>query len=406
VNTPKKTILLVSVTELLDFLRCRRSWDFSSPNRQGLVPRGIPQIALHIGSAVHHGVAAPVFGHDPQEALEEWFRTERTRVAREYALMVGAPMSPSEVSVLDEGKQLARSMVDHYFETYGPNPIAPYKYLFAELPFRIPFKQLWTDSLEVWLVGTIDGVAEDEFGNILVVERKTAGQKPDTKWLKTDHQLAGYTYALQVLTGQPVAGVLYDGLIKRLPKMPRVLQSGLLSQEWIDTTATAYERALVSHHGEDWRTQELRMAQGRLPTPLPDVYDPFLERLRERDRVTNTWDYNTPFFVRKQVFISQETLAQWEHDATAMLTDIANDPAIYPHFSWMGCYDCWVQDLCNAKQLAGDFEQVRDTNYTYGGHRPQYRTMLEITPDTVASVEDLRRLRSQNSSGSSLVKPG
>jgi hypothetical protein len=228
-----------------------------------------------------------------------------------------------------------------------------------------------------------------------VVERKTAGQKPDTKWLKTDHQLAGYTYALQVLTGQPVAGVLYDGLIKRLPKMPRVLQSGLLSQEWIDTTATAYERALVSHHGEDWRTQEMRMAQGRLPTPLPDVYDPFLDRLRERDRVTNTWDYNTPFFVRKQVFISQDTLAQWEHDATAMLTDIANDPAIYPHFSWMGCYDCWVQDLCNAKQLAGDFDQVRDTNYTYGGHRPQYRTMLEITPDTVASVEDLRRLRSQ-----------
>jgi PD-(D/E)XK nuclease superfamily len=403
---PEKTVLLVSITEILDFLRCRRSWDFSSPNRQGLVPRGIPQIALHIGSAVHHGVAAPIFGDDPQEALEAWFHKERTRVAREYALMVGTGMSPSEIAVLDESKSLATSMVEHYFETYGPNPIAPFRYLFAELPFRIPVKELWRDDLEVWLVGTIDGVAEDDYGNIYEVERKTAGQKPDTKWLKTDHQLAGYAFALQVLTNQPVAGVLYDGLIKRLPKMPRTLQNGLLSQEWIDTTATAYLRALVAHHGEDWRDQEVQLAQGRLPTPLPTVYDDFLGRLRDRDKVLDTWDYNTPFFVRKRVSISQTTLTQWWHDTFAILTDIVNDPAIYPHFSWMGCYDCWVQDLCLAKQLGGDFEQVRDTNYTYGGHRPQYRTMLEITPESVQSVDDLRRLRAQNSTEGTLVNPG
>jgi hypothetical protein len=381
--------IMISITELMDYMRCHRAHDFTSPNRQGLVKRGMPQIQFHVGSAVHYGVSAPVFGEEPLPAVAHYLEEEHRRIAVGYAEQVGAPMGSAELTSLEESRVLATSMVEHYFATYGANPIHPYRYLTAEMSFRIPLPQIGPN---VFLVGTMDGVAVDFQGRIYLVERKTASQKSDAKWLPTDPQLNGYVWALQALTGEKVAGILYDVLLKKLPKTPRLLQSGLLSQEWTDTTATRYEQALSEHYGENWKEVPIRTAQGRVPLPALEVYGGFIERLKERDRITDLWNYETPFFTRRYVDVIQHGVRQWGQDMIEVVDEMVHRPSNYPNFSWTGCYDCWVPDLCRAKQFGQDLDYVIKTNYVTSDHRPQYKAMVTVTPETVSSVDDLRAL--------------
>jgi len=372
--------MLISITEISDYLRCRRMWDLGSPNRQALSRKGTPSPSLHLGTGVHHGLAAHAFGQDPLIAIEEWYEKELKRIGQEYAEAVGAPMSPSEVGKLLEAKALAKGMTKHYFEHYGPNPVAPLRIIATEMSFKIPTGLKTKDGREIFLVGTIDGLAVDADGNIYVIDHKTYSIKPDLKWMQTDHQFAGYSWAMQVILKQKVTGFLYDGINKKLPKQPKKLQNGHLSREWNDhTTFASYRAALIEHYG----------SREDVPTGM---YDDFMGRLKERDA-----QLQTPFFSRHTVKYTQAQLSEWSRHTMLLLKEIADGPAIVPNFPWTGCWDCYdVSDLCKAIEIGDQerFESIKESAYQVGwsSTRSQYKEMLEITPGSVGSLDELLKL--------------
>src|SRR5690606_16150421 len=113
--------------------------------------------------------------------------------------------------------------------------------------------------------------------------------------------------------GQPVVGVLYDGINKKVPKRPSVLKNGRLSVEWKDeVTALSFAAACQD---ADIKIDE------------DEKYREFYRRLCERDKATQT-----PFFTRHEIRMSEHQLDQWQTDTWQVLAEIASDPAIYPNF--------------------------------------------------------------------------
>jgi len=365
----------VSATERGDFMRCRRAWDFQSPNRQSLVRKGVPRTELWIGSAVHAALEGAAVGLDPLDTLQRWFDKQTTMIAEEYVSMTGTPLSQEERETLQASKDKATLVVEQYFVKYGTNPIAPYVYIAPEISFRVPIPNVpepFTGKL--YLVGTFDGLAEDvDSGDLWLVEHKTYSQKPNLDSLQTDDQLHAYAWAAQQLFGVPLAGALYDGLNKKVPTQPKLLQSGKLSKEWIDTTADVYVKAVLELEQD----------------PTDEYYAPHIQRLLERERMDQT-----PFHTRWKIPFSQHALEQWGNDLASQAFDMANDPTIYPHFRWEGCWDCSVSDLCRATQFGEDVEYLIETNYkkgTYGTRTAQ----RDLTPLTVSSIADLKALMSK-----------
>lgn len=200
-----------SVSEMQQFLRCRRQWNLISQNRQGLVKLGGPAIALQIGSSFHAGVAATADGEDPMETTKKHIQEEHKKIKDDYRTMVGVPMGPEETDVLEQSAGTAYTLVKKYFEYYGDNPIDPWQYIRSETTFEIPIP-----NSEHTLIGTMDGLAKDTHGRTWIIEHKTFSQATNLDKLETDMQLMVYCWAAQMLFGDPVAGALYDGVSKKI----------------------------------------------------------------------------------------------------------------------------------------------------------------------------------------------
>jgi hypothetical protein len=365
--------ILISITEISDYLRCRRAWNYGSPMGMGLTQKGSPATALHIGTGVHYGIEQQIAGKDPLEAVAQWCEDHIAKTLLEYQERVGTRMSTMEVNKLEESHALIRGMVKHYFERYGDNPIGPLKYLAAEFTFQIPTGIHTKEGREIILVGTIDGVAEDDNSRIVVVERKTYSIKTDLKTLQFDHQQLGYVACLQHLIKEPVNGCLYDGLNKKLPKLPKQLKNGRPSMEWNDNiTSASFVESWFAYMGSD--------------TPLDAEAEAFRKRLAIRDGLEQT-----PFFTRHKSHYGQHQIAGWWENTLAILQEIADDPAITFNRAWSGCWDCWFQPLCDAESRGTGFEEAMRA-YEPSGYRPQYRELQKATPATVASVSDLKKL--------------
>src|SRR5690349_16915030 len=237
------TEVYVSITEMLDFLRCRRAWDYLSPIRQALTQRRAPQTQFHTGSLVHAGVEAITLGQDPFNHMSELREQERLKLELNYLDQAGHTMSSGEALRLNESYTMAEALVRHYARRYGDDPFTHegtrWKCIASEFSGKIPTGIRDKLGREVCIVFTIDNIASDadDPERIAVVERKTYGQKPDISHLKTDHQQIGYVACLQQLIRQRVAGCLYDGVMKRVPQPPKLLQNGDFSQA-VETTVS------------------------------------------------------------------------------------------------------------------------------------------------------------------------
>lgn len=323
---PVKPPFLITVNEINSFLRCRRAWDITSHNRQGLSRKGMPAPALHTGSCVHYALAKQADGGDPEAAVHEFFRDSVERLQDLYERQVGAPMSDDELYLLDDQRMLVLRMIRAYFERYGTeNPIKPYTLLAPEVTFCVPL----VADYDVYLIGTMDAVTLDRDRNPVPLERKTYSRKPKRENWRFNHQMYGYAAALQILTGRRVPYGLYDGLRKTAPTVPQILKSGKVSKKWIDTTFDTYITVVRQAHG------------GKVPLEYYDI----LKRLKDRDRSPDN-----AFFTRFRVPISQVALRRWWEDAKAVAMEAAHYPRIYPNFEWQGCPMCKVKSLCHSIQ--------------------------------------------------------
>jgi len=329
----KSIDVFISVSEVQQFLRCRRMWDFVSHNRQSLVRSGLPTLSLHSGTLVHSALHAHAQGGDPIATLKLKAAEAEAKAVAEYQKVVGASPASEELTNLNDARELCMSVVRNYFAHWGDKPVAPLEYLKTEIAFRVPV-DVNIPGKNVFLIGTFDGIARSASGKRLwIVDHKTFTRRTDARYLIRNFQFVAYVWAAKSLFGDQVAGLLYDGVWMKQPVIPEVLKSGALSKKAIDTTPAVYLACL----------QELGLN--------PADYGEFISELTRKQL-----DPASSFFVRHEFMYSDGGLRTFEREVTAALRDMVNSPSIYANFRWEGCWDCQITDLCDAVQLEEDVD--------------------------------------------------
>jgi hypothetical protein len=339
--------MIISVSDKQLFQRCRQQWDLISRNRQSWEKVGPPAAALHLGSAVHVGLEANALKLNPIIAMQEYFEREERVYIDVYKAQVGTYPGAEEIAVFRAQENLAIDLLQHYMRRYGTDtPLgSDFEYVKAEMPFQVPIP-----GTGGWLRGVIDGLAKHRhYGTHYLVEHKTYSYKPNKDNMDLDDQCLGYCWAAEQLFGVPISGMLWDGLNKKLPGRPRLLQSGALSKEFIDTTADVYLDTL----------QAYREAPGaNLALLDPSNYDDIVRRLRERDALPQT-----PFFSRFELTYPQHAIKMWGDELRSIYLEMTSNPRIYKTVPWTGCWDCPVQDLCKAITYDEDVKFVLAASY-------------------------------------------
>lgn len=347
----------ISISEINSFLQCRRAWDLTSANRQSKRHKITPRVYFVIGSGVHEAIDAQARGDDPLEAFEEYVNGERADRRSEYEEITGTTPWASEMEEFEDSVILARALIHQYFDMYGwENPLESQglKYIATEVPFSIP---LFKDTEhEVNFVGTFDGIATDieTESYFYLTENKTAARKPDLDQVQRGNQFVGYNWAFRVLTGQTPAGTLYNGLLKKLIKSPKVLKSGALSVDKAAPVTLQTFLDALKRGGQD-----------------PVKYLSYMEFLEERER-----NGDDRFFFRSMFTYSNEQLDNWFNSTLKPIAFELVEPhkeaiglelPIYPNYT--ACQNCLVKDYCTAIDMGEDVEHLLDVKYetkTYG----------------------------------------
>ena len=213
--------MIIRVSERGTFKRCRRRWDYSSPNRQNLTTASSP-VYLTFGTLIHSTLEA--WAGKPEANVEELYLFEARKQVDEmktrYRQVVGTEPSEDEVGVLYDAIDMGRSMVSAYASRWGSSIPDEYNIVQLEQTFLID-----VPGTPHQLQGTLDGLLQNKkTGEIVILERKTYGSRPRLDSLDHNDQFLAYMWAVQQLTGQPCGGILYDGLWKRKLEGKRTLE--------------------------------------------------------------------------------------------------------------------------------------------------------------------------------------
>jgi hypothetical protein len=372
------TTVYLSHSDISTFKSCRQKWDFSSVNRQSLRHKKTPALYLTEGSGFHEAIEAGVYGRDPYEATKKYLLAERQKVMEVFKEETGHYPWPSEMTEFDESMELTMGIVRQYFTHYGLEDSLRDQgltYIAAEIPFKIPLDLPDVDPgsvLDIYYVGTFDGLAIDDNENLWIVENKTYQAKPDVEDLQYHSQCNGYAVAFEMLTGMRLTGTLYNGVAKQLIKKPKVLSNGLVSTDM---------RQLVTVQSYLDGLNELNQ------DPFDPRYTPILMHLQERER-----QGDSRFFHREKIFFTEAQVSSWYDDMVVVAGEMISDPAIYRTVPYNGCgprgQGCWFRDLCHTKHDGGDVQSLLDARYMTGS----YGTMESMQMEThvVSSVPELK----------------
>lgn len=135
---------------------------------------------------------------------------------------------------------LVKELIRGYIKTWKASGL---EMTWVEKDFRIEI------APGIFLVGKIDGLAQDNKKFKWLIEHKTCKKMPGEEVRMHDTQAIIYSRALPNITGEKFPhGVVWDYLRTKLPAKPEVLKSGGLStRKNIDTTREVYAREIRKH---------------------------------------------------------------------------------------------------------------------------------------------------------------
>lgn len=369
-------VQVIHITDLLEFCRCRRSWNWSSQLRRGLQPARTP-VPLFFGQAIHVAlewgyrgcVGQDVAYFDLDEATRAFRAWVKERVERtvEYT----GPLWDEEKVSLREVRDLGIQMLVHYSLWVEPLD-KMFKMLGTEYKFRVP---LPGTNLEYG--GRFDGLIQDQrSGNIYILEFKTAKSIADNAVSGTlrSMQPAAYTWASGEVYGKErmAKGVLYRFLLKRAPDLPRALQDGRYSAAKSIKSTYAWYQYILHKLAE---TRRVSYEQDNIGIPVPPL-DVFIESefnrgaaalnlLRQRDVYESGVVVRNDFFCQKALV---KTPRQIEDAVRAIVgegTRMTNsDVPIYP-VSGFHCNWCSFKTPCDlvARDMLVEAEAVLEASY-------------------------------------------
>lgn len=301
----------------------------------------------------------------PSDLFEYWLKDELEKMKE----MTGS-LWPAEEEKIQEQVDLIVGMLDHYVvwqkHGHGMNDDESLEWIATELEFKIPIAYWchecrdfigtpWTGEplphihslVAVYFAGRFDGVVRRLSDNtIWLFETKTTRSiKELIRGLVFDEQAGLYCWGAQQILGEPITGVIYNLLRKKVPTIPRQLQDGGLSQnKSIDTTLEVY-----------WET-----IKNTFPNADQDsLKKTYWEMLQHLEQKGNT------FFARYEVRRSQSEMDTLVHYLLATAKEMIEPSTImYPSpASWGACNWCHFRAPCLVMNMGGDINIILDNEY-------------------------------------------
>ena len=336
----------ISVSDIRTFQRCRRRWDLTSPNRQSLTKAAKEAYPIYffVGSVAHKAIEYMALNQFDQHTVDRAFDSIIAEYEKKYREVVGMGFSPLELRPFEDQKPLLKCMVEGYVDRYstegssGHATLKNMHYIMIEAPYMVLIPDCDDpNDEEAYLRGTFDGVAYDPtHDDYWIIEHKTYSTPPKEDDLYLDSQFLSYQWAFEKLTGIVPRGVIYDGMAKKIPTEPRLLQNGTMSRAKINTTARVYADAL----------EEAGLNV--------DDYADFLVKLKETEV-----SEDSPFYRRYKIPFYRNSNIHTEQWLRDVYGEMANPHIpIYPHRPYNGCWDCPVQDVCDAMTYGEDADYL------------------------------------------------
>jgi len=193
----------IHASQISSYQICPRMFRYQYVDK--IVPK-VTDPKLFIGRACHAGLAGHYSGRDALEAYEEDIRNQ---------LEAMAPYVDSEqMARFDEQIELGRKLIQTFVSWAKEKD--SFRAIAVEQSFAIPiFRPDGKRVRNAHLVGTFDGIAEDVYGNIWLLEHKTYKSTPSETVLRLDGQAGYYLLAASYLyPNRRVVGVIYTILRK------------------------------------------------------------------------------------------------------------------------------------------------------------------------------------------------
>jgi hypothetical protein len=298
-------------TEINDFLRCRKRYDYAW--LQNLEPKQRNE-KLTIGSAIHKFMEFWHLEHRELEAIEAMINYIEDNCAGMEDLQI------------DEITDLATNVVANYVKHYGYDE--HFTTIASEKSFSIPLD----DGTNY--TGTIDLIIEDQDGRIWFMDHKTTNQIDIfDKNSDMDRQISRYWWALEQL-GYDVHGFIYNIILKDYPQPPKQLKSGALSKDKSQKTTFELYRYAIE-------VNNLNV----------DDYADFLQYLQDTPK---------EFFRRVKV---ERTLAERLAAIDEMedvIADIRDTKRFYRNITKDCHWDCPFKTLCVAEMDGSNADHIRN----------------------------------------------
>lgn len=258
--------IVIRTSDRISFKKCRRSWSWSSHLQRNLTPTSLPG-PLWFGSGIHY--ALEVFhGHKEFERASDAFAAYCIATSKQHIRDL-----PNDAPEL---YRMGISMMD-YYQDHWLNPANGRKedqtywhqnpatgklepQIEVDFEIEVPLHEPGYAVLSALATangadcviyrGTIDRMAIDEFGNLWVVEYKTAKVLEHNHY-QTDPQVTTYVWAASHIYDRPVVGVIYMQFLKKSPELPKILASGkITTASNLITSAPLYRKALTNLYGD------------------------------------------------------------------------------------------------------------------------------------------------------------
>lgn len=324
----------IHISDLIAFLQCRRAWDLQSNLRQHLTTIQ-PYPPFFFGTVMH-------------KFLEEYYHPAKYS----YAANRAGHALEAIPNALPEFIMFGAELFAHYllWTKNEKDDLADCNFdsLSVEEPFNVPIlTPQGFPSSKFRFAGRVDGVWRSRIDDKLYLHEIKTATSIDGRigQLAFEYQPTAYMLAMQEIYQEPIAGVIYTLIRKKLPADPDVLKNGFLSQnKGIDTTADHYLAAIKKHHGVDYPAKLIKANYGDILSTL----------LNQPNR----------FFRRVLVKRSSEQLTEMRKILYEVARDMTNPKtAVYPNPGYF-CGNCLFSTPCLAMSNGQPIEPILSAHYT------------------------------------------
>jgi len=323
--------LTMSPTQMRD-AECHLSWHWGYQMGYRPVRRSE---ALEFGIGIHEALDQYYgSGADPVEVFRSW-------ADRRIDAMEGGRLIGDDLDKLIEQRDLGVGMLTGYLDTYAEND--DFEVIATEHTLRRVIPTPGGGNARCDLVVRLDGLVRDlRTAQVFSLEHKTFDRWEEGS-LERDIQFTAQVWVGQNLAKtlgltDPVVGVLYNGLRKKVPSIPAELKNGSTSKAACDTTEAVFRRTLAE--------------RGHNPAD----YEEILTKLRIKERTEGN-----PFFVRQKLYRSEQQVRLMLTQAYETHRRVhSKNLVVYPSPSMMRCKGCGFKEPCLAYMTGGDHEFLLD----------------------------------------------